>query len=230
MLRRRAFVDISVHRLDQFRREDFYRVHSEGHEAALCFCAAWWLDSWDDWEERTAEDNRAVREDLFARGVHDGYLLYVDGEPRGWIQCGPLEWFPKLVAKYGLEPSNGDWAITCFLLPPNLRGKGLAHRFLEEVVEALRFRGVEFVWGFPRRGSGIPEEEIWTGTVPLFEGAGFDLEVDNEHHPAYGKCLWFCKDVTSEGEGSPVRRVHFIPSSFGFEMALGSRTRGSSTS
>ncbi len=35
-----------------------------------------------------AQENRALREELFAKQIYDGYLVYIDGEPQGWCQVG----------------------------------------------------------------------------------------------------------------------------------------------
>ena len=51
-----------IHRFDPGRRADFFRLHSEVNEAGWCFCAAWWVESWEGFGERPAEANRALRE------------------------------------------------------------------------------------------------------------------------------------------------------------------------
>ena len=111
-------MDISVVPLDSSRREDFYRVHSEANEANWCYCVAWWVPTWEGWGQRTADENLTLRESLFQLGEYDGYLLYVDGEPAGWCQCGPRDRLPKLLEEYRLEPDPEVWAITCFLIAP----------------------------------------------------------------------------------------------------------------
>jgi GNAT superfamily N-acetyltransferase len=165
--------------------DDFYRVHSPENEAGWCFCAAWWTSSWQGWGERTEAQNLALREELMRTGGADGYLFYLDGEPVGWCQCLLRDRLPKLGAAYALEPDTEMWALSCFLLAPKLRGRGLGHVFLALVLADLRARGVERVQAFPRRGLGLPAEDVWTGPEGLFRRAGFHLERDDERLPVY---------------------------------------------
>ena len=103
-----------VRRLDAATVPDFFRVHATAEGPAWCSCVAWWVPDWNGWSERTAAENRAFREELFARGEHDGYLCYDDGAPVGWCQCGPRDRLPKLLRTYGLEPDSSVWAVSCF--------------------------------------------------------------------------------------------------------------------
>lgn len=170
-------------------REDFYRVHSEGSGAGWCHCVAWWVPSWDGWGERTAIQNKSPRDALFERGDRDGYLMYADGDLVAWLQCGPRDGWPKLSAQYGLEPDPEVWAITCFQLVPELRGRGLGHRLLEHVLEDLRARGVVRVRGFPRRGEDLDPGAVWTGPEAVYRRAGFFLERDDPERPVSAKSL-----------------------------------------
>ncbi len=181
--------DWNIARLQPQLRPDFYRLHSEANEAGWCFCAAWWLPTWEGWGERTAEENRAWRQGLFDRGEDDGYLLYRDGVPVGWCQSGPRDRLVKLCREYDFTPDPQVWALTCFLLAPAVRGQGLAHRLLAGVLEDLRERRVTRVQAFPRRGEGLSVKEIWTGTEDLFRQAGFALVLEHPRRPVYEKRL-----------------------------------------
>jgi len=180
---------ISVVPLDASRREDFYRVHSESHGCGWCNCVAWWVPTWEEWGERTADLNRALREELFSGGQYDGYLLYAEGRPVGWCQCGPRDRLPKLIQQFRLQPDPQVWAITCLLISPKIRKKGLAVHLLEGVLQDLKARGISRVQVFPRRGQDLPDEEVWTGPEALYSRAGFVLERDDPQKPIYCKRL-----------------------------------------
>ncbi len=94
----------SVVPLDASRCSDFYRIHSPANGSGWCYCVAWYVPTWQGWRQRTAEENRALREDLPQHDRYDGYLLYVDQKPVGWCQCGPRDRFPKLLEQYELTP------------------------------------------------------------------------------------------------------------------------------
>jgi len=175
-----------VRRLVPALEADLLRFLGDPGCRGWCFCVAWWVPTWDGWGDRTAAENRALREDLLRRGEHDGYLLYSGGEPVGWCQCGPRDRLPKLVRSYGLEPDPGAWAVSCFEIEPAHRGRGAARALLRGALEDLRSRGVRRVEGFPRRGEGLEPGRAWTGPEALFAGAGFRLLREAERGPVYG--------------------------------------------
>lgn len=178
-------MNLGVRPLDSFLRQDFFRLHSDENGCGLCQCVAWWVPVWDGWSDRTAEENRALRESLFDQGQYDGYLLFADEEPIGWAQVGRRDRLGKLVREYSLPPEPTTWAITCFLLAPKARGLGLARRLLEGIVSDLPRRGVTSLEAFPRRGEGLSPEEIWTGPESLFLHSGFSLVQDHPRRPRY---------------------------------------------
>ena len=155
------------------RRDDFFAVHSARHDCGWCNCVAWWVPTWDGWGERSAADNRALRERLLEQGNYDGYLLYVDDAPAGWCQVGPRDRLSKLAAAHALAPDSSAWAVSCLLIVPDLRGRGLARVLLGGVVADLRARGVQRLEAFPRLGIDLPAEEVWTGPERLFAALGF---------------------------------------------------------
>ena len=155
------------------RDGDVLRFLGDGEAGrGFCFCTAWWVPTWEEWKTRTAEQNRALRESLAARGERDGYLLLEGDRVAGWCQAGPRDRLPKLAAQYGLAPDPGAWAVTCFEIDLAFRGKGAARTLLRGVLGDLRARGVRRVEGFPRRGRLEPGE-AWTGPEALFLGEGF---------------------------------------------------------
>lgn len=172
-----------VRRLTPETVADFFRLHHQAHQAGWCYCTAWWVPTWDGWGDRSAEQNRALRQELFARGEHDGYLLYAEGQPAAWCQVGRRDRLEKLRAKYGLAPDPRAWAITCFLTAPGQRRRGHARHLLGEVLRDLRARGALRVEAFPRRGADLEPGDLWTGPESLFVQAGFGLTRDDPRRP-----------------------------------------------
>jgi GNAT superfamily N-acetyltransferase len=175
--------------LDAAHLNDFFQVHGQPNEADWCYCVAWWVPTWEGWGQRTAAENRALRHKLFRQGRYDGYLLYVDGQPAGWCQCGPRDRFPKLLRQFKLEHDPQIWAITCLLIAPPFRKQKLAHRLLAEILKDLKTKGVNRIQAFPRRGAELPDEDAWTGPEAVFRKAGFVLERDDPEKPIYGTWL-----------------------------------------
>jgi GNAT superfamily N-acetyltransferase len=182
-------VDIKVVRLTAENKADFYRVHCDEHGHGWCFCVAWWVPTWEGWSNRTAEENRRMREQLFDVEQYDGYLMY-DGEtPVGWCQVGPRDRLHKMVAEYRLPRDSDAWAVTCFVIAPKYREIGLGYYMLAEVLKDLKGRGVKYVQGFPFRGQHMAPEDLWTGPEGFYVKAGFTLERDDPNYPIYRKNL-----------------------------------------
>ena len=172
-----------VIRLTREREADFWRLHCPANDAGWCCCVAWHVKSFDGWGDRTAEQNRALREQVFARDEHDGYLLLEDdGEPIGWCQVAPRDRLPNLVRRHGLAPNATAYAIACFVVTPSRRRQGLASVLLAGVIDDLCARGVRRVEAFPKRGASDPGE-MWTGPEAMFLAAGFQVEREDERLP-----------------------------------------------
>jgi ribosomal protein S18 acetylase RimI-like enzyme len=174
---------IEIHALEASRRKDFYRLHSPENGHGWCRCTAWWTPTWEGWGERSAEENQALRESLMERGEFDGYLLYVNGEPAGWCQVGRRDRLAKLVRQFQLPPDEGVWAITCFLIAPGYRGRGLATALLREVLQDLQGKGVRWVEAYPKRGEGLEAEDLWTGPEAMWLRAGFKVAREDAARP-----------------------------------------------
>lgn len=176
-------MDIAVKRLDKEFEEDFYQVHNQDCCGGWCFCAAWWVPTWDGFGDRKSDQNKAVREQLFKKEIYDGYLVYINGEPIGWCQVFPRDQFPLLMEKYSLQPDPEMWAITCMSIAQQYQGMGLAHQVLSLILDDLRSRGVKCIQAFPKIEPGLPREEIWTGPLSIFVKAGFKVAKKDDHRP-----------------------------------------------
>ncbi len=176
---------LTVLPLSASTRDDFFVVHSDDNGAGWCFCIAWWLPDWDGWGERSADENRAMRESMLDSGLFDGFILYADNQPVGWCQCAPRDQFSKLCRNYKLEQNPDIWAITCMFIIPSFRKHGLAHSFLDLILKELKKQQVLRVQAFPRSGDELPDGDIWTGPETVFQRAGFTIERDHPAFPIY---------------------------------------------
>ncbi len=172
-----------MRRFDASCRDDFDRIHESGEDGGWCYCVAWWVPTWEGWGDRTRTQNRALRDELCDAGEYDGYLLYADGEPVGWCQCGPRDRLAKLRGQFSLAHRDGTWAITCFQIVPERRRTGLARRLLAAVVDDLRDRGISRVEAFPKRGEGLTADDLWNGPEAIYLEAGFTVETDDDARP-----------------------------------------------
>lgn len=175
--------------LDPARRAGFSRLHGGCDGSGWCFCAAWWVETWDGWGSRSAAENLAVRDAQFARGEHDGLLAYASGEPVGWCQAGPRDRLAKLVRQFALEPDSAVWAVTCFLVAPAWRRAGVASALLAAAVERARAAGATRLEAFPKRGDALDAAELWNGPEALFLAHGSSVRRDDPRRPVLAREL-----------------------------------------
>jgi ribosomal protein S18 acetylase RimI-like enzyme len=166
------------YRLVSFRpglEDDFFRLHCPANDAGWCNCVAWLVDGWEGWGERTAEQNRQLRQTLLAEGEYDGYLLFDGDLPVAWCQAGHRDRLVKLVNQMQLTADPDTWAITCFLVAPAYRRQGIAGRMLAMVLADLRSKGIQTVEAFPKRGANLDSPDLWNGPESVFAAAGFEF-------------------------------------------------------
>lgn len=175
--------ELHVRRFAADDRADFFGLHDRAPAGGWCYCVAWWVPGWDGWGERTAGQNRTLREQLCDGGEYDGYLAYLAGQVAGWCQAGRRDRLAKLVAQLGLAPAPDTWAITCFFIDPAYRRRGLARGMLGAVLADLRQRGVRRVEAFPKRGDNLDAGDMWTGPEQLFRAAGFAVAREHPQRP-----------------------------------------------
>lgn len=148
-----------------------------------CQCQ-WWLLT-------NAEFQKTSRDDLTTRfhaEMHGdrapGLIAYVDGEPAGWVRVGPRIDQARLLRTRDVttttdEPLDADdvWSISCFVVRTAHRGQGLMKKLLDAAVSTARDAGARVVEAYPldptvtRRSAN----QLYRGTVSMFERAGFDI-------------------------------------------------------
>lgn len=143
-----------------------------------CWCQAWRIERGERWNEVKG----AVAKERLREGVLDGTtqaVLAFDGDkPVGWCTFGPRDSFPRLNRARSLrcDDSSRVWSLPCFFVARGYRGRGVAKAMLAKALEAMRERGAEIAEGYPSK----PDKDgqyiaafSWTGTLSLFEKAGF---------------------------------------------------------
>ncbi len=174
---------IAIERLSIENKQDFYRVHTDQVCGGWCFCAAWWMPTWEGFGDRASSENRMLREDLFDKHIYDGYIVYFDDEPQGWCQVGKRDQFPLLLHKFTLEPDAEVWAVTCMAIPERFQGKGLAHKILALIIEDLTSRGAKRMQAYPKADPNLLKMDNWTGPLSLYLNAGFKVVMADEKQP-----------------------------------------------
>ncbi|MFC3998167.1 GNAT family N-acetyltransferase [Nocardiopsis sediminis] len=133
--------------------------------------------------------NREELRRLTLEGRVPGLLAYEDGRPCGWVSVAPRDDYVRLSRSRSLRPADPDepgvWSVVCFWLPPRRRRKGLGAQLLDAAVEYARDGGGRVLEAYPvdTAGGRAPSAEVYTGTVRMFQKAGFSCSA----HPASGR-------------------------------------------
>jgi GNAT superfamily N-acetyltransferase len=135
--------------------------------------------------------NRQQKQQLVCAREAHGVLVYAAGEPIGWCQFGSAD------ELRGPVETSCQWRITCFVVDRRHRRRGVAQVALQAALEAIGRRGGGVVEGYPIAswthgrvgtsaavlvaGAGLVGPAwgsfgnvSWSGTVSMFERAGFE--------------------------------------------------------
>lgn len=127
-------------------------------------------------------DPKAYKKRLFRAAARrtpaPGLVAYdAQGVPIGWVATGPREDYPRLQNSPVMKPVDGvaAWAIVCFVVPSQFRGKGIARQLVDHAVDHARAAGAPAIEAFPvdKRERSAPQW-LWHGTPSLFAGKGFE--------------------------------------------------------
>lgn len=139
---------------------------------ASCYCQ---FPSFDhdhqDWQASTAQDNRARACQRIASGQQTGAVALADGAVIGWCHAGA--WRDCRIMDDAPEPlADRLGAITCFVVAPAWRGRGVATALLAQACAQLQAQGFEAVdaWADPAAADAAA---MHTGPLSMFEAAGF---------------------------------------------------------
>jgi len=164
----------------------------EGGDPRWCFCQYWRLRSKDFGALRVPELRARLRTQ--AESASPPGLVALEGEGPdtraiGWLSLGPRADFERIV-RSRVIPTIDDrpvWSIVCFAISGSARGRGVAAALLDRAVVHARDSGAQALEAYPVRvdpGEGLQAEAAFTGTLPMFERAGFTIVADRASDPA----------------------------------------------
>lgn len=172
---------ITIEPLSPARWPDVETLFGEKGACAGCWCMFWRLEKGERFDDLKGGPAKRRFKTLVMRGEAKGLLAYADGAPVGWVSLGPRRAFAKLDRAPSLACDDADevHSLPCFFVLPGSRGKGVATALLNAAVLALKKAGAHLVEGYPvkpaKPGEKIPAAFAYTGTLPLFEKAGFKV-------------------------------------------------------
>jgi GNAT superfamily N-acetyltransferase len=145
-----------------------------------CWCQAWRIEKGERWGDVKGPVAKERLRLGIGSGATFGVLAFDDATPIGWCTYGSRDSFPRLNRARSLrcDDSADVWSVPCFFVLRDYRRQGVAKALLDHALRAMAERGVEIVEGYPAAPSkdGLYIAAFsWTGTMGLFEKAGFEL-------------------------------------------------------
>jgi len=127
---------------------------------------------------KRAARNREEKRELVENGTSHGILVFLEGEPVGWCQYGSKEELPRLDnnrndRELARDGTTKRWRITCFVVDPKYRKRGIASAALKAALDAIRNKGGGLVEAYPIVRWGAYREYL--GTVSMFRKEGFKI-------------------------------------------------------
>jgi GNAT superfamily N-acetyltransferase len=164
----------------------------EGGDPRWCWCQFWRLRSKDFGAAKVPELRERLRS--LADGPQPPGLVAIEGDGAearavGWVSLGPRADFERIV-RSKVIPAVDDrpvWSIVCFAVSASARGRGVAKALLDKAIDYARDRGANALEAYPvvvDAGEGIHPESAFTGTLPMFERAGFSVVAERASDPS----------------------------------------------
>jgi GNAT superfamily N-acetyltransferase len=168
--------EVVVQPVTPSRWDDLERLFGPNGAYANCWCM-WWRMPSKDFDRAGGPAKRRALKELTERRTIPGLLAYRAGEPVGWVSVAPREEFGRIERSRVLARVDDRpvWSIVCFYIPRGQRGRGVGKALLEGALEHVRSRGGGLVEAYPIDTSDgrRPSADIYTGTLRMFEAAGF---------------------------------------------------------
>lgn len=160
---------------------DFERLFGPaGGVCGGCWCMFWRTAKGVDWPAFQGAKAKAAMRRLVREGKSLGILAYDGDEPVGWCSFGPRVDYARLDRSPSMKVDDAEqvWSVPCFYVKASHRRQGVARALLDAALRAMRRRGAKLAEGYPYkvgRAKPLSPAFTWTGTLPMFERAGFEL-------------------------------------------------------
>jgi GNAT superfamily N-acetyltransferase len=159
-----------------------------GGDARFCWCA-WWRIRAREFAASSLAANRERLRTLVEAGPPPGLVALEDGRAVGWVGLGPRPDFERIERSRVIPRVEGPtpWAIVCFVVATDARGRGVATALLAAAVEHAHAAEAPAVEGYPidlaaAGADAVRDTAAYVGTRSMFERAGFRLAASTTSH------------------------------------------------
>lgn len=174
-------MNLQIHALSPNRLEDYldlfeHRAFCDNPAWAGCYCVFNHFAGSDEaWMQRTAEENRSDAIRMIQSGALCGYLAYDGDIPVGWCNVNGKAAFTRYAALN--TPHNENirvCAITCFVIAPDYRRRGIARALLNRACRDYAAKGYDIMEAYPVLTADTCAAH-YHGHPAMFTAAGFHL-------------------------------------------------------
>jgi GNAT superfamily N-acetyltransferase len=157
------------------------RVMETPGDPEECWCQAF-RHAGPEFEQRSVEANRADLEAQVRSSRAPGLVAWDADDPVGWCSVAPVTDLVRVTAGPMAEARpegddlDGRWALACFVVREEARGRGLLPALLAAGVEHARAQGARSVEGYPldpERATEVTADDLFAGTLRQWEAQGF---------------------------------------------------------
>ena len=151
--------------------DDIQHALSGGGDGRSCQCV-WPVLMNKDWQTTDLDQRTALFQQEVASDRPPGIIAYVDGEAAGWV----LGRTRNIIASTR-EPLDDEsvWAVSCFVVRKQHRGKGLNATLLAAAVDFARDQNARVIEGYPidTAKADVRVNDLFHGALSTFLAAGF---------------------------------------------------------
>lgn len=161
---------------------------SGGGDGRSCRCQ-WWTLTATEFSRSTRPEREGMLREQLNREPGPGLIAEVDGAAAGWARVGPRTEQPRLARTRAFARSSAEpwgdpavWALTCFSVRREHRGRGVSTRLLRAAIDRARAGGARVLEAYPvdTAVADASPNELYHGVLSSFLAAGF-REVARTH-------------------------------------------------
>jgi hypothetical protein len=155
--------------------EAFARL-AERHNGVFGGCWCTWFHTFSSEKTYSAENNRALKQQLVNEGRAHAALVFDGDEAVAWCEYGTPAELPNIYHRKEYEAeldTMPDYRITCLFVDKKYRRQALTAVALRGAVDLIAQAGGGVVEGYPHDTEGKKVSVLYNGTRSLFEQAGF---------------------------------------------------------
>lgn len=159
--------------------DDLVELFGPSGAQSGCWCM-WWRLPGREFSANGNAGNKAALAQAVRTGPV-GLLAFAGDAPVGWAAVAPRHDYPRVLRSPALKPNAPDagvWALTCLFIRREYRRQGVASALLKAAPKYAKANGASTLEAYPvdtATGRMPSAAELFTGTVELFERAGFGV-------------------------------------------------------